>query len=88
MKKWFKKSKTIICILCFIYLFIQKQTLKVGIVFKMHYINTNMKNKTENGFYNKMETLKDDDDHNKTHSSDQMFLFPVAKCFKFVDLSF
>lgn len=48
-------------------LFIQKQTLKVCIVFKMHYINTNIKNrnKTENGMYSKMETLKDDDS-NKT----------------------
>lgn len=33
----------------------------------MHYINTNIKNrnKTENGMYSKMETLKDDDS-NKT----------------------
>lgn len=42
----------------------------------MHYINTNIKNrnKTENGMYSKMETLKDDDS-NKTHSNDQMCFY-------------
>lgn len=42
----------------------------------MHYINTNIKNKnkTENGMYNKMETLKDDDDHNGRRP------IPVIRC--------